>query len=244
MIRGVVFDLGSVLIRFAGNRIQARQEAYARLAHTLAEAGSLPDSAPFLPSFERRMAEYERQRSEDFLEYSTEWVLGETFREFGWPVPASEVRRQSLRSMYEVYEAAWVPVEGAREVVDQLRAEGIRLGLLSNAADPENARRLIRIGGYEGCFDPVLISSVIGIRKPNPRAFRLILDQWRLEPGQTAMVGDQLGADILGAQFAGMHNIWYAVDPLDPSNLAHAGTVTPEVTIQRLEQVREVIRGM
>ncbi|MGA2112436.1 MAG: HAD family hydrolase [Anaerolineales bacterium] len=244
MICGVVFDLGSVLIRFAGNRGQARQEAYARLVRALVEAGSLADPGSFLPRFERRMAEYERQRSTDFLEYSTEWVLGETFREIGLPVPASTVLRRSLRSMYEVYEACWQPVEGAREVVDRLRAEGIRLGLLSNAADPENARRLIQNAGYEGCFDPVVISSVIGIRKPNPQAFRIFLEQWRLAPAQTAMVGDQLGADILGAQFAGMHNIWYAVDPQDPPNLAHAETVTPEVTIQRLEQVLEVIHRM
>lgn len=244
MIRGVVFDLGSVLVRFVADRGQARQEAHARLVRALTQAGTLQDAAAFLSHFEIRMVEYERQRSTDFLEYSTEWVLAETFRELGLPVPPAAVLRASLRAMYEVYEARWEPVEGGHEVVSRLRAEGIKLGLLSNAADPDNARRMIRKGGYDGCFDPVLISSEIGMRKPNPKAFKIILDQWGLEPAQTAMVGDQLGADILGAQFAGMHNIWYAVEPEDPSNRAHADTVTPEVTIERLEQVLDVIRKL
>jgi hypothetical protein len=41
---------------------------------------------------------------------------------------------------------------------------------------------------------------------------------------EIAVVGDMLGADILGAQLAGMPAIWRAMDADNPANAAHAGT--------------------
>jgi FMN phosphatase YigB (HAD superfamily) len=48
------------------------------------------------------------------------------------------------------------------------------------------------------------------------------------------MVGDTLGADILGASNAGIFSIWYTRWGDTPSNRAHAFTIVPDAKIARL----------
>ncbi|MCK4742156.1 MAG: HAD-IA family hydrolase, partial [Anaerolineales bacterium] len=93
----------------------------------------------------------------------------------------------------------------------------------------------VEIRGY---FDPIIISAAIGIRKPDPRPFELVLDQWQVNPESVVMIGDRLEADILGAQGAGIHQIW-----LKPE--AETSTVTqiiPEKIAEKLVDVPDMIR--
>ena len=57
-------------------------------------------------------------------------------------------------------------------------------------------------------FDPILISAAIGLRKPDPEPFHIILRAWKLPETTVIMVGDLLEADILGAYRTGIHSIW------------------------------------
>lgn len=55
------------------------------------------------------------------------------------------------------------------------------------------------------------------------------------------MVGDTLGADVLGAQRVGMHQIWLATQAERSDNRAFADGVHPELTAQSLAEVPELI---
>jgi putative hydrolase of the HAD superfamily len=128
--------------------------------------------------------------------------------------------------------------------LDELAQAGLRLGMFSNAADEGDVRRLISQCGFDGRFTPILISAELGIRKPNPRGFELILASWGIPPGAAVMIGDTLGADILGAQNAGMHNIWLDTGIDTPGNLAHRDTVRPEFTARNLSEVPSMVRAI
>jgi ribonucleotide monophosphatase NagD (HAD superfamily) len=58
------------------------------------------------------------------------------------------------------------------------------------------------------------------------------------------MVGDTLGADILGAQNAEVHNIWLDTGADTPGNLAHGDTIQPEFTAHSLGEVPAIIRAI
>lgn len=56
-------------------------------------------------------------------------------------------------------------------------------------------------------FSKVVNSEMAGVKKPNPIIFELALSKANVLPEKSVMIGDNLEADILGAQNVGMHTI-------------------------------------
>jgi HAD superfamily hydrolase (TIGR01549 family) len=171
------------------------------------------------------------------VEYSTTWILTSTLAELHLPAPPPELLRDALAAYYAYSESLWQPVDGLHATLQQLAGAGLRLGLISNAADDGNVQRLIDHAELRRYFDPILVSAAIGLRKPNPAIFQRVLQAWGLPAAECVMVGDTLGADILGAQLAGLHNVWYTPYADHPANRAHRGNILPEAEIARLDQL-------
>jgi putative hydrolase of the HAD superfamily len=118
------------------------------------------------------------------------------------------------------------------------------MGLISNASDDADVQRLVDNAGIRGYFDFVLSSAACGIRKPNPSIFNIGLEHWRLAPREAVMVGDTLGADILGARNAGIYGIWVTRRADRPANRDHAGTIQPDGQIETLAELPEKLDSM
>ena len=242
MLLGLIFDLGSTLIHsqhdnnwaLVLNRMRADL-----LAHLQAEGAAL-DPAEFLARFAAKVSEFDGQRQTDWVEYTTTWILTSTLAEMG--VPATpEIVRAALRAYYAYSESLWQPVADLHPTLQQLAGAGLRLGLISNAADEGNVQRLIDRADLRRYFDPIVISAAVGLRKPNPAIFEMVLRAWNLPPQACAMVGDSLGADILGAQLAGLHNVWLTAYAAYPANQAHRGNIIPEAEIAGLAELPAVL---
>lgn len=72
-----------------------------------------------------------------------------------------------------------------------------------------NIRSVIADFGIADCFDAIVESAVIGIRKPDPAIFRLGAEALGLEPQQTVAVGDSLSKDIIPAASIGCATIHF-----------------------------------
>ncbi len=48
------------------------------------------------------------------------------------------------------------------------------------------------------CFDGILISSSCGVKKPDERFFRILLERYQIKPGEPLMIGNDLTTDIKG----------------------------------------------
>jgi putative hydrolase of the HAD superfamily len=92
--------------------------------------------------------------------------------------------------------------EGAADAVAGLRALGLRVGVLTNGPGPMQRRKLEVIGLHDA-LDAVCASGELGVAKPDPRAFALAAAALGVAPGRTAMIGDNVVADIEGALGAG-----------------------------------------
>ncbi len=57
------------------------------------------------------------------------------------------------------------------------------------------------------------------------------------------MVGDTLGADILGAQLAGLRHVWLTAHADHPANAAHRGQIVPEMEVAGLPELLPVLRA-
>lgn len=99
---------------------------------------------------------------------------------------------------------------GAPELLAELRAAGLRLGLVSNCVfsrEPMDA--YLRGQGLAEHFSVVVFSSDLGQRKPKPLPFQTALDRLGGGVRDAVFVGDDLRTDIAGAAAAGMAAIWY-----------------------------------
>ncbi len=121
-------------------------------------------------------------------------------------------------------------VEGAKELLDRLRAAGVRVGVLTNQSGigrgmiseeqmrAVNARIEALLGPFDGWFIcPHAPEEDCECRKPKPK---LILDAarlWGLQPSEIIMVGDK-ESDVEAARNAGSPSI--LVGPKEPLSKA------------------------
>ena len=93
------------------------------------------------------------------------------------------------------------PIDGMPELVAALREKGHRLYLISDIAKnfAENAHRLPIISDFDGR----VMSSTIGITKPNPEIFRHLLDTYSLNPAECIFIDDRF-CNVEGARAVGM----------------------------------------
>ncbi len=90
--------------------------------------------------------------------------------------------------------------DDALPVLGELRAQGLKLGLVSNTG--RNLDEFVSHHRLE--VDAALGSGAFGRTKPHPTIFRAVLERLEVEPSGAAMVGDSPEDDVEGARAAGI----------------------------------------
>jgi putative hydrolase of the HAD superfamily len=235
----LLFDLGDTLLYFDGVWPDVFSQGRAAMLTSLQAAG-LDLGQDFLTEFFNNMQAYYRERDTEFIEYTVGYVLRTTLAKWGYTEAPEAVVRQALEAMHHVTQAHWRPEAEALPVLRALRGRGYRLGLVSNAADDANTQVLVDKLGARPYFDVILSSAAVGVRKPNPRILLRALEALRAAPQRAAMIGDTLGADILGARNAGIFGIWVRRRADTPANRAHVDTIVPDAEVQNLNDLPEL----
>lgn len=239
----LLFDLGSTLIYFEADWTQVYVQARAALVSHLRSLGINLDEG-FQEEFSNRLNQYYSERDSEFIEYTSAFILRTLLSERGYAGLEDGTLRQALRAMYAVSQAYWQTEEDTIQTLEILIQEGYRLGMISNAADDEDVQTLVDRANIRPYFEFILTSSAVGVRKPNPRIFNLALEKLGVPASRAAMIGDTLGADILGAQNAGLFSIWITRRADTAANRAHADTIKPEAVIQRLNDLPALLAGL
>jgi HAD superfamily hydrolase (TIGR01662 family) len=138
-----------------------------------------------------------RHDEELWVEFSARIVVGMGGDPATARIIAHEVERAWERSEnFDIY-------EDVEPVLEELRAHGLRIGLVSNGA--RDLREFVRHHGLDA--DVTVASRYHGKVKPEPSIFMKALAQLEVEPGEAAMVGDHLQDDIEGALALGMRAV-------------------------------------
>lgn len=233
----ILFDLGNTLVYFDAEWPAVLVEADRALFRELRRLGLDLDEGDFLQTFRAQIEAYYRERDTEFIEYTTQYVLRTLLAGWGYPEVPGSVLRPALDAMYAVTQAHWQPEADAIPTLKLLREQGYRLGLVSNAGDDPDVQALIDKAGVRPYLDVIVSSAARGIRKPNPRIFLEVLERLGAAPGRSAMVGDMLGADVLGARNAGMFAIWITRRADKAANQAHLDTILPDAVISTLSDL-------
>jgi HAD superfamily hydrolase (TIGR01509 family) len=117
--------------------------------------------------------------------------------ELGLAGESAEIEREFVQTKPRL-------TSGALRAIERLRAD-YRLGLLSNDVAEWAARVRARFG-LEQKFDQVLVSSDVGVRKPDPRIYRMFLERAETAPGRCVFVDDR-GENLAAAAALGIRTI-------------------------------------
>jgi putative hydrolase of the HAD superfamily len=102
--------------------------------------------------------------------------------------------------------SAWQCFPDVEPLLGECERRGIRTGIVSNWGP-----RLAQICGDLGLsdrMDCIVISSVEGVRKPDPVIFEKALSRIGADPRETLHVGDTYHDDVLGARAARITGVW------------------------------------
>ncbi|WP_370262050.1 haloacid dehalogenase type II [Limnobacter sp.] len=130
--------------------------------------------------------------TQDALEYACE-ALG---------LPLSEQARRALLEVYSRLPA----YDECAQVLEALRAKGIRTGILSNG-DPAMLSKAIESAGLGHHLDAVLSADALQTFKTNPAVYQYGLDQMGVGSEQTLFVSSN-GWDVCGASWFGLRTFW------------------------------------
>lgn len=236
----VFFDLGNTLLYPARPWPPILKEADAALVDEINRQGCLADPQRFLEDFEQDIHTYHRERDQDYIEFTAEFVLQKLLHRSGVNLPIGQARA-ALNALYAITQKNWLLEEDALNTLERLKSQGYRLGLISNASDAEDVRSLLAQHQLTGYFDPILISAEIGMRKPHPYIFQMALALSKTTAQQAAMVGDSLKADIAGAHGMGMTAIWITRRVENP---ALQGDTRPDACVASLAELPARLEGL
>ena len=108
------------------------------------------------------------------------------------------IRREATRE-------ALVPRPGALDTLEELSRRGLQLGMISVCS--EEVPELWGETAFAGRFDSLVFSCSVGLRKPDPRIYRLCLDELGVEARDALFVGDGANDELAGAERVGMRAV-------------------------------------
>jgi HAD superfamily hydrolase (TIGR01549 family) len=174
------------------------------LAHRLAERGVVVEPAALRVGAPAAWRRYDERADAGLHDRLWHALLGDIL---GAQIPperlAAEVewlwQQQPSRNLFRA------PIADMVVLARSLRARGVRTAVLSNS-EGRLAELLTEIG-IADAFELIVDSGRVGIEKPDPRIFALVLDQLGQHPA--VHIGDSWSADVAGALAAGWRAIWY-----------------------------------
>jgi len=108
--------------------------------------------------------------------------------------------------------------DGVKETLIALKEKGYLLGIVTDTANPVHAKlNWFERGGFGHVWDSITSSKEIGARKPDPKIYRVALEQLGVPVEQAVFVGHKT-SELEGASAVGMKTIAFNYDEDAPAD--------------------------
>ena len=193
VIEAVLFDVDFTIARPGP---ELGPEGYRRLGE---RHGLTLD--PALYPAARQAALGELQRHPELAHDDEIWVActERIIRHMGGDADTAHEAAVEMTAAWELHEHFEL-YEDALPVLDELRAAGLKLGLVSNTG--RDLEEFVRHHGLD--VDVAIGSRSHGFTKPHASIFRAALERLGVAPERAAMIGDSPDDDVEGARALGM----------------------------------------
>ena len=121
------------------------------------------------------------------------------------------------------------------DVLDRLKRKGIRCAILSNGS-PQMLSSAVKNSGLSEFFDAVISVEMIGQYKPDPRVYRLAVDELKVEKSKIAFQSSNAW-DAAGANAYGFNVVWVNRFKQKPERL----NTSVDIELTDLEKLPELL---
>jgi putative hydrolase of the HAD superfamily len=201
--------------------------------------GSTMTPDEFFDHLEERYKVLRKQAKEKLIEASekemwTKWMLPDFPYEKIAPLSGKLTR-------------LWRDSDGRREprsdvslVVKELYKRGYKLGIIANTITESEIPDWLEEDQLTDYFDTIILSSKLGIRKPNPEIYLEAARRIGSEPQNCVYVGDNPVRDVEGAQAAGYGMMILLHEPATLKKEPPTGAHIPDRTINELSELLDI----
>jgi putative hydrolase of the HAD superfamily len=235
-IEAILFDMGGTLRSKDKSGREEKQEKFQLIIELL---GAQVDKVEFKSLLKERALAYKNWAEKTLLELNevdlwTHWMLPD------WPAEKVGPLAVQLNQLWRDITGKKSVFPETKEVVVELFRRGYRLGLVSNTTSSIESPHTLQELGISGIFDAVVLSCVVGIRKPNPLILSMAAEKMGVRPDRCAYIGDQPLRDVAAARGAGFSQAIILHDARKPAALPSDPAIAPDHNIDNLKDLLDL----
>ena len=234
-IEAIFLDVGNTL------RIVIPDEAFmAQSRQQLAElTGTTMSPDEFHALLEERYKVLRKRAKEQLIEASeremwTKWMLPD------FPTEKIAPLSGKLTRLWRDCDGRRVPRDDVKETVIELSKRGYLMGIIANTITETEIPDYLKTDGLTNYFKTVVLSSKVGIRKPNPEIYWEAARMIGVEPEKCVYVGDNPVRDVEGTRAAGYGMMIIMSEPATLKKEPPTGEFKPDYTILELKQLLDI----
>jgi putative hydrolase of the HAD superfamily len=234
-IEAIFLDVGNTL------RIVVEEKDFMTIAREqlveLTGTNETPDD--FHNKLEERYKTLRKRAKEKLIEASekemwTEWMLPD------FPVEKIAPLSGKLTRLWRDCDGRRVPRENGSQVVMELHKRGYLLGIIANTITETEIPDYLAAEDLTSCFKTVVLSSKVGIRKPNPEIYWEASRRIGIEPSKCVYVGDNPSRDLEGTRAAGYGLFILFFEPATMAKEPPTGEYKPDYTIRDMKELLDI----
>jgi putative hydrolase of the HAD superfamily len=149
----------------------------------------------------------------------------------------------ATRIRFDYAVRAMTPRPDAIETISHLKSKGCKIGLISDCST--EAPAIWPDTPLAPLFDTTTFSCAVGLKKPDPRIYRLTTEQMDVKPQDCLYIGDGSSNELTGAKAVGMHPVLIR-DPDEDSIIMHRidaeGEQWPGPVISSLSEILDLVK--
>jgi putative hydrolase of the HAD superfamily len=126
-------------------------------------------------------------------------------------------------------------------VLEAIKQMGLKIGLISNVNSRGQVPTNLAEYNLRGYFDPVVLSSEYGRRKPDPAIFHYAARLANVPTSRCVYVGDRIARDILGARRAGFRLAVQINHDYDHGETDEGAT--PDFVIDQMTELLDILQA-
>jgi HAD superfamily hydrolase (TIGR01549 family) len=238
-IEAVLFDMGGTLRRSVQTDAVEKRRRFGQILNLI---GSDLTVDEFIQLLTDRSKAYKKWAEETELEASetqlwTDWLLPD--------FPADQIAQLAgqLNQLWRSANGQILVRPETKEVILTLFRRGYRLGLVSNTTSSLEAPQILNDLQIAGCFETMVLSCMVGIRKPNPEILLAAARQMDIQPDRCAYVGDLPYRDVKAAYHAGFAHSIIISDTLEMTTVSDEPSLKPNEIIRDLRELLPLFPG-
>jgi putative hydrolase of the HAD superfamily len=131
------------------------------------------------------------------------------------------------------------------KIIKELKRK-YKVGLITNFVY-EWIEKILKTERIHNLFDLILVSSKIGVRKPNAGIFYIALRQFSIRPDEAVFVSDDLCSDLTCAKGCGIKTIWLdkgIKNRWGKQERKIAELFPPDAIIKNLKEITSILKRM